>query len=67
MKDKKGEERRVYYHEALAGAVVKPVYNKVLPLAPEVIRNEDVSKKQDCEVAVGKRCFSRDLQTQPNG
>ena len=55
VKDKKGEERTIYYHAAVASSVVKPGCNKVLPLAPEVIRNEDGTKKQDCELAAGKR------------
>jgi hypothetical protein len=54
-KDKDGEERTVYYHAAVAGALVKPGCNKVLPVAPEIIRNSDGEKKQDCELKAGKR------------
>ena len=55
IKDKKGKEHTTYYHAALAGALVKPGCNKVLPLAPEIIRNEDGKEKQDCELNAGKR------------
>ena len=55
VKDKEGEEHTVYYHAALAGALVKPGSNKVLPVAPEIIGNEDGEKKQDCELKAGKR------------
>ncbi|MCL1817508.1 MAG: ISNCY family transposase [Spirochaetaceae bacterium] len=55
VKDKEGEEQVVYYHAAVAGAVVKPGCTRVLPLAPEIIRNTDGEKKQDCDLAAGKR------------
>jgi hypothetical protein len=55
VKDKEGEEHKVYYHAAVAGAVVKPWCNKVLPVAAEIIGNKDGEKKQDCELAAGKR------------
>ena len=54
-KDKEGEERTVNYHAAIAGALVKPGSNKVLPVAPQIIRNGDGEKKQDCELTAGKR------------
>ena len=53
--DKDGEEQTTYYHAAVAGAVVKPGCNKVLPAAAEIIRNSDGEKKQDCELSAGKR------------
>jgi hypothetical protein len=55
VKDKKGQERTVYYHAALAGAIVKPGSTKVLPVAAQMIRNTDGQKKQDCELSAGKR------------
>ena len=55
VKDKEGVEQTVYYHAAVAGAVVKPGCTRVLPIAPEIIRNSDGAKKQDCELASGKR------------
>jgi len=50
-----------YYHAAVAGAVVKPGNNKVLPVAPEIIRNSDGKEKQDSERAAGKRCHASDI------
>jgi hypothetical protein len=55
VKDKEGQEYTEYYHAGLAGALVKPGSNKVLPVAPEIIRNTDGEKKQDCELVAGKR------------
>jgi hypothetical protein len=55
MKDKDGGELTVYYHAALAGALVKPGCTKVLPLAAEIIGNKDGNEKQDCELEAGKR------------
>jgi hypothetical protein len=55
VKDKDGEEETVYYHAAVAGALVKPGSNKILPVAPDIIRNGDGEKKQDCELVAGKR------------
>jgi hypothetical protein len=55
VKDKDGNKVTVYFHAAVAGAVVKPGCNKVLPVAPEIIRNTDGKEKQDCERASGKR------------
>jgi len=53
--EKDGEEQTTYYHAAVAAAAVKPGSNKVLPAAPEIIRNSGGEKKQDCELAAGKR------------
>jgi hypothetical protein len=55
VKDKQGTERTVYYHAAVAAAVVKPGSKSVLPVAAEIIRNSDGEKKQDCEIEAGKR------------
>jgi hypothetical protein len=44
-----------YYHSMVAGAVVKPGGSVVLPLMPEMIRNEDGQEKQDCERNATKR------------
>jgi hypothetical protein len=51
--EKEGET--LYYHDMLAGAIVKPGSKVVLPLIPEFIRNEDGSEKQDCERNAAKR------------
>jgi hypothetical protein len=44
-----------YYHSVLAAAIVKPGDSVVLPLFPEMIRNEDGAEKQDCERNATKR------------
>jgi hypothetical protein len=45
VKGKEGVEETVYYRAAVAGAPVKPGSRKVLPVAPEIIRNGDGEKK----------------------
>jgi hypothetical protein len=55
VKDKNGEKSTVYYHASVAGAIVKPGGNKVLPVAPEIISNKDGEQKQDCELKAGTR------------
>jgi hypothetical protein len=44
-----------YHHQILQGTLVHPEKREVIPLAPEFIRNEDGTEKQDCERAAGKR------------
>ena len=44
-----------YYHSAVAGAIVRPGNNEVLPVMGEAIRNGDGQEKQDCEHEAGKR------------
>jgi hypothetical protein len=44
-----------YYHSALAGVLVRPGDTPVMPVMAEMIRNGDGEKKQDCELAAGKR------------
>jgi hypothetical protein len=48
---KEGETR--YYPRA--GAVVRPGSTGVIPVVPEMIRNEEGEEKQDCEGHAGKR------------
>lgn len=57
---KKGRDGKIkvtYYHDIVAVMIVKPDSGVVLPLISESIRNEDGSKKQDCEQNVAKRWF----------
>jgi hypothetical protein len=54
---------KTYYHSALAGVLVRPGSNDVIPVEPEMIRNSDVTEegesyekqKQDCEIKAMKR------------
>jgi len=48
-----------HYHQALQPAIVHPELREVLPLAPEFIRRQDGSKKQDCEQNAAKRLTAR--------
>jgi len=52
---KSQDGRTVNYHAAVAGAIVRPGSNAVLPVMPEPIRNGDGGAKQDCEREAGKR------------
>jgi hypothetical protein len=44
-----------YVHSALTPVLVKPGLDKVIALAPEFIRPQDGSHKQDCELNAAKR------------
>ncbi len=44
-----------YHHSVLMSAIVVPWDNIAIPLAPEFIKPQDGSKKQDCEINAGKR------------
>ena len=47
------------YHTLLAATVVAPGTNRVVPLMPEFIANEDGAEKQDCERNAVKRWFGK--------
>jgi len=44
-----------YSHGVLQGAIMHPDKKQVLPVMPEAIKNEDGTKKQDCELNASKR------------
>jgi hypothetical protein len=44
-----------YSHTALTPVLVKPGWDKVLPLAPEFVRPQDGAEQQDCELNAAKR------------
>ena len=48
-----------YYHQAVQPALVHPDFRQVLPLAPEFIRMQDGSNKQDCETNASRRILQR--------
>ena len=48
-----------YHHQILQPAIVYPGIKKVIPLAPEFIRNTDGTTKQDCEINAGKRIIEK--------
>ncbi len=47
------------YHTLLSATVVAPGTNRVVPLMPEFIANEDGAEKQDCERNAVKRWFGK--------
>ncbi len=49
---------KTYDHQPLGAAVVHPDLKGVFPLAPEPIRNEDGTTKNDCERNAAKRLLS---------
>ena len=51
-----------YSHSVLQGAIMHPDKKQVLPVMPEAIKNEDGTKKQDCELNASKR-FIANLRT----
>jgi len=48
-----------YHHQMLAGAIVHPDMETVLPLAPEPIIKQDGEKKNDCERNAAKRFMAQ--------
>ncbi|KIC75768.1 Transposase IS4 family protein [Neochlamydia sp. TUME1] len=44
-----------YYHQILAGSIVHPDCQEVIPVGPEPISNEDGASKNDCESNAAKR------------
>ncbi len=44
-----------YSHAVLQGVIMHPDKKQVLPVMPEAIKNEDGTKKQDCELNASKR------------
>ena len=44
-----------YSHTALTPVLVKPGLDKVIPLAPELVRPQDGAEQQDCELNAAKR------------
>jgi hypothetical protein len=59
------EDITTYYHSTLAATLVRPGNTAVLPVAPEMITNQDGAgsdeshKKQDCERNAAKRWLSK--------
>jgi len=63
---KGGKKSTQYYHSMMEAVIVKPGSNVVLPLMPEMIRNEDGQEKQDCERNAAKRWldnYGKQLET----
>ena len=54
-KKKHRDDTVTYHHSVLMPAIVVPWDNIAIPLAPEFIKPQDGSRKQDCEVNAGKR------------
>jgi len=55
----KSDGQREYYHQIVQPALVHPDLPQVMPLAPEFIRKQDGSTKQDCETNAGRRAIER--------
>ena len=59
----KGKTR--YSHQILQPVLVHPDKGQVIPLAPEQIKNEDGTKKQDCEINASKRVIKKIRRDHP--
>lgn len=53
------EERLLYYHQMLAGCVVHPEQDCVIPFCPEPISKQDGVDKNDCEQVALRRFLDR--------
>jgi len=60
---KSGE--KTYSHSVLQGAIMHPDKKQVLPVMPEAIKNEDGTKKQDCEINAAKRFIANLRKAHP--
>lgn len=47
-----------YSHQILQAVLAHPDQKIIIPLAPEPVKNEDGSKKQDCEINASKRILA---------
>jgi hypothetical protein len=56
---KKSDGTTEYFHQIVQPALVHPAHKQVLPLAPEFIRRQDGSSKQDCETVAARRLVDR--------
>lgn len=54
-----------YSHQILQPVLLRPGKRQVIPLAPEQIKNEDGTKKQDCEINASKRIVQRIRRDHP--
>jgi hypothetical protein len=65
VKKSKTKEEELYHHQMLAGAIVRPGGDKVIPVCPEEISNQDGSTKNDCERAAMKRFLLKFREDHP--
>lgn len=59
MSKKTNDDEVLYYHQMLAGCVVHPEQECVIPLCPEPMRRQDGNDKNDCERAAMRRFLDR--------
>ena len=59
LSKEKSNGHKEYSHQVLQPALVHPDMRQVIPLAPEFIRIQDGSSKQDCETNAGKRALCK--------
>lgn len=57
---------KTYYHQMLGACIVHPEKSNVIPLCPELIENEDGSKKNDCERNAAKRLLENFRREHPH-
>ncbi len=65
VKKHKSSDEKSYYHQMLAGCIVHPDRNTVIPVAPEMILKQDGSNKNDCERNAMKRFLNRFREDHP--
>ena len=59
LSQKPSSGKTLYSHQILQAAMVAPHMRQVIPLAPEPIKNEDGTIKQDCEINASKRMLRK--------
>lgn len=65
VKKTKDSDTKSYYHQMLAGSIVHPDRNTVIPVAPEMILKQDGSSKNDCERNAMKRFLNQFREDHP--
>jgi len=66
LKKSKRNGRVEYYQQMLGAAIVHPEQREVIPLCPEMIVQQDGSKKQDCERKAARRFLTEFRREHPH-
>jgi len=59
-------EKKMYYHHMMCGAIVHPSKREVLPFCPESIQLQDGATKNDCEQYASRRLFEHIRREHPH-
>jgi len=66
LKKRKRNGQEEYYQQMLGAAIVHPERREVIPLCPEMIVQQDGTKKQDCERKAARRFLTEFRREHPH-